>query len=459
MEKNMSTERNNTSFTEGSIVRALVNFMLPVLGALALQAAYGAVDLMIVGHFGNSASISAVAVGSTLMHMVTVVIVGLSMGGTVAIGQYIGNKKPEKAGDVIGTLAIFLTVVGAALTITLEVYAGDLLRLLNVPDDAYDKAMAYVQISVAGTLVVIAYNVISGVLRGIGNSKLPLIFVGIASVINVAGDLLLVGVFNMDAAGAAIATVFAQLMSVVMSIYVLKRQKLPVIFNKSKLRINGEALKKILGIGVPIALQDLMIQVSFLVISAVINEMGTDQSAGYGVAQKVIAFIMLVPSAIMQSVAAIVAQNIGAGKKDRAKKSVLTAMGIGSAIGVFVAIMGFFFGDVLSMIFTSEKAVIRQSASYLKAFSIESMTTCILFSCIGYYNGRGISLPVMLQGITSALFVRIPTSVWLSTVSTSTLIYVGFAVPITTAYGLIFFAVCFLIEWLINKKKIKNQLF
>ena len=449
----MSKTKEEISFTQGPIVSALIRFMLPVLGALALQAAYGAVDLIVVGQFGNSSSISAVGTGSTFLHMLTVVITGLSMGGTIVIGQYIGRKKPKEAGDVVGTIIIFLAVVGVLLTIILEIFAADILRLLKVPDAAFDQALSYTRICVGGTLVVIAYNVISGILRGIGNAKLPLIFVGIASVVNVIGDLLLVGVFKMDATGAALATVFAQLVSVIISLFVLRKQKLPISFSKSQIKVDRGILKQVLSIGIPTALQDLMIQISFLVINAVINDMGLDQAAGYGVAQKIISFIMLIPSAIMQSVAAFVAQNIGAGNKARAKKGMKTAIAFGCSFGAVIACVGIFFGDILSMIFSTDSVVIKQSASYLRGFSIESVTTCILFSWIGYFNGQGKSLPVMIQGISSAFFVRIPVSILMSQITNTTLFYVGTAVPITTAYGLSFFIICFLLE----KRKEKRQ--
>lgn len=449
--RKMSKIKDEISFTQGSIVKALIRFMLPVLGALALQAAYGAVDLIVVGQFGDSSSISAVGTGSTFMHMLTVVITGLSMGGTIVIGQYIGRKKPKEAGDVVGTIIIFLAVVGVLLTIILEIFAGDILKLLKVPDKAFDQALDYTRICVAGTLVVIAYNVISGILRGMGNARLPLIFVGIASVVNIIGDLLLVGVFKLDAAGAAIATVFAQFISVIVSLAVLKKQNLPIVFSKSQLRVNKVILRQILNIGIPTALQDLMIQISFLVINAVINDMGLYQAAGYGVAQKIISFIMLIPSAIMQSVAAFVAQNIGAGNKPRAKKGMKMAITFGCSFGALIACMGIFFGDIMSMIFSTDAVVIEQSASYLRGFSIESVTTCILFSWIGYFNGQGKSMPVMIQGISSAFFIRIPVSILMSKITNTSLFYVGTAVPITTAYGLTFFIICFLLE----KKKEK----
>lgn len=434
---------NELSFVEGPVFGALIKFALPVLGALILQAAYGAVDLMVVGQFGDASSISAVGTGSTFMQMVTFVITSLAMGSTVIIGQHIGEDKPKKAGDAVGTTIVLFAIVGIILTILLELGAGGLMTLLQVPEASYDKAVTYVRICSGGILIIIAYNVISGILRGVGNANLPFIFVGIACVVNIIGDLLFVAVLHMDAAGAALATVLAQLVSVIASLFVLQKQSLPVSFSRQQCRIYGNELKKILNIGVPIALQEAMVQVSFLVINTIVNNMGLMPSAGYGVAQKIVSFIMLVPSSVMQTVSAFVAQNIGAGKPDRAKRGYFTAMITGCTVGIFIFLAGFFGGGLLSSLFTSDADVIAQSALYLKGFSVDCILTCILFSSIGFFNGSGNSIPVMIQGISSAFLIRIPVSILMSKLPNTSLMLVGFATPITTIYGIIFFVVCF----------------
>ena len=198
-----------SSFTEGSIGGALIRFALPVLGALILQAAYGAVDLLVVGQFGDASGIAAVGTGSAFMQMVTFVITSLAMGSTVIIGQHLGEKKPEEAGNAVGTTIVLFAVLGIVLTVLLEVSAGSLMSLMQVPEASFDKAVMYVRICSGGILVIIAYNVISGILRGVGNASLPFLFVGIACVVNIAADLLFVAVFQMDSAGAALATVLA----------------------------------------------------------------------------------------------------------------------------------------------------------------------------------------------------------------------------------------------------------
>jgi Na+-driven multidrug efflux pump len=290
----------------------------------------------------------------------------------------------------------------------------------------------------------------------VGNANLPFIFVGIACVVNIVCDLLFVGAFKMDVAGAALATVLAQLVSVIASVFVLSRQKLPISFSKAQCRIYSNELKKILNVGIPIALQETTVQISFLVINTIVNNMGLMPSAGYGVAQKITSFIMLVPSSVMQSVSAFVAQNIGAGNMKRAKQGFFTAMGIGCSLGVLIFLMGFFGGAKLSSFFTQDAEVIMQSASFLKGFSVECILTCVLFSSIGYFNGRGKSIPVMIQGITSAFLIRIPVSIFMSKLPGTSLMLVGFATPITTMYGIVFFMICF---WLLRRseKKIKEN--
>lgn len=435
--------KKEVSFVEGPIFQSLIRFALPVLGALILQAAYGAVDLLVVGWFGDASSISAVGTGSSFMQMVTFIITSLAMGSTVMIGQHIGEGKPDKAGKTVGTSIVLFAIIGVAMTVILELFAGPIANILQVPAESFDKTVLYLRICSGGILIIIAYNVISSVLRGIGNANLPLLFVGIACAANIAGDLFFVGVLKLDVAGAALATVLAQLISVIASMGVLKKGNLPIEFKKEDCRIDHDELKKVLNVGVPIALQETTVQISFLVINSIINGMGLMPSAGYGVAQKLTSFIMLIPSSVMQSVSAFVAQNTGAGKKDRAWKGFLTAIATGCSLGVVIFCIGFFGGSVISRIFTSDPAVIEQSAAYLRGFAPECILTCVLFSSIGYFNGRGISIPVMLQGITSACLIRIPLALFFSHLPNTNLTFVGISTPITTVYGICFFLICF----------------
>ncbi|MCD8157501.1 MAG: MATE family efflux transporter [Clostridiales bacterium] len=445
-------KKKEISFTEGSAFWAIIRFAVPVFGAMVLQAAYGAVDLIIVGFFGDAASISAVGTGSSFMQMITLIITSLAMGATVVIGQYIGENRPDKAGDTVGTTIIIFVVLGIILTVLLELFATGIAGILQVPEESFDKAVTYLRICSGGILVIIAYNVISSVLRGVGNAKLPFIFVCIACVVNIVGDLFFVAVLGLDAAGAAIATVLAQFVSVVVSLPVMKHQNLPFSFSLKRIKIHPNKTRRIISVGVPIAVQEAMVQVSFLVINSIVNNMGLMPSAGYGVAQKLVSFIMLIPSTVMQSVSAFVAQNIGAGNSKRAKQGFYTTVVTGCCLGALIFCMGFFKGDLMSAMFTNETDVIAQSAAYLKGFSAECILTCILFGSTGYFNGSGKSLPVMIQGIASAFLIRIPVATFMSRLPDTSLTYIGMATPITTFCGIIFFLVCFRIYGKKEKK-------
>ena len=309
------------NFTEGKILLPLIRFALPVLAALFLQAMYGAVDLLIVGRFGLPADVSAVSTGSQIMMTMTNLIASFAMGATILLARQIGEGKPEEGGETIGTCIIMFFVIGAVLTVLFVPGAGAVAKLMHAPAEAYPLTVSYIRICGAGTLVIIAYNLIGSIFRGIGDSVTPLITVAIACVCNIAGDLLLVGVCGMGTAGAAFATVLAQAASVVISLLLIRRKTLPFSFRKSHIRLQKKKAGTITHLGLPIALQDFLVSISFLIILMIVNSLGVTASAGVGVAEKVCVFIMLVPIAFMQSMSAFVAQNAGANRYDRAEKA------------------------------------------------------------------------------------------------------------------------------------------
>ncbi|MGM9649315.1 MAG: MATE family efflux transporter [Butyricicoccaceae bacterium] len=430
-----SSERAN-DFTQGSIAGKLARFMLPILGALVLQAMYGAVDILVVGRFGTTAGISGVSTGSSIVNLITFTMTGLSMGITVLIGRYIGERNEERIGKVIGGAVCFFAVLSVIIAVLMLTMARPLALLMQAPPEAVDLTVTYVRICGGGIFFIIAYNVISSIFRGIGNSQLPLIFVAIACVVNIVGDLLFIAVFQMNVAGAALATVLAQAVSVVLSLVIIRKQKLPFRVQKSDIRFNPE-IKNFVRVGTPIAFQEVLTQLSFLALCAFINRLGLEASSGYGVANKIVSFVMLVPGALMQSMSAFVAQNVGAGNEKRAKQSMLTGMAIGAFIGVFIMALSYLHGDLLSAIFTKDAAVIARSAEYLRGFSPEAIVTCILFSFIGYYNGHSQTVFVMLQGIAQTFLVRLPMSYWMSIQPGASLMWIGLAAPSATIFGIV----------------------
>lgn len=440
----MSTEKNTADFTSGSITKKLLQFMVPVLGALILQAMYGAVDLLVVGRFGNNVGISGVSTGSNVINLVTFVITALTMGVTVLISRYLGARKNERIGKVIGGAICFFIVLGIILMIVLLIFAPAFAQLLQAPKEAFHVTVTYIRICGAGILFVVAYNVISGIFRGIGNSRLPLIFVAIACVVNIIGDLVFVAGLKWNVAGAALATILAQAVSVVLSVFIIRKQELPFTIKRQDIGLNKE-IGLFLKLGGPIALQEALTNISFLILCAIVNGMGIEASSGYGIAQKLVAFVMLIPSSLMQSMSAFIGQNVGAGMEKRAKRAMHTGMVIGVSIGAFVTALSFFQGDLLSRIFSANPAYIAKSAEYLKGFSPEAMLTCIVFSYIGYFNGHGKTIPVMLQGISASFLVRVPLSYLFSLKEGATLVDVGVAVPLASVYGIVFFTVWYVI--------------
>lgn len=427
---------DKADFTQGSILKKLVAFMMPVLGALILQAAYGAVDLLVVGRFGSTSGLSAVSTGSQVLNLVTFVVVQFAMGITVLIARYLGEKKPEKIGAVIGGGAIVFAIISVVLFIVMVCFAHPISILMQAPEEAVDLTASYVRICGGGIFFIVAYNLLSAIFRGLGDSKSPLLFVLVACIVNVIGDLALVAGLHMDAAGAAIATVSAQTLSVVFAVILLMKKDLPFTIARKDFRLNPQC-KKFLKIGLPLALQEFLTQVSFLALCAFVNRLGLEASSGYGVACKIVNFAMLVPSALMQSMASFVSQNIGAGKKKRAKKSMFTGIGVGLVVGCLVFALVIFKGDMLAGFFSTDAAVIENGYAYLKGFALETIVTAILFSMVGYFNGNNKTIWVMTQGLIQTLLVRLPLAYFMSIQPNASLIKIGLAAPISTMVGVV----------------------
>ena len=427
---------DKADFTQGNILKKLVAFMMPVLGALILQAAYGAVDLLVVGRFGSTSGLSAVSTGSQVLNLVTFVVIQFAMGITVLIARYLGEKRPERIGAVIGGGAVVFTMMSVALFIAMVGFARPISVLMQAPAEAVDLTASYVRICGAGIFFIVAYNLLSAIFRGLGDSKSPLLFVLVACIVNIIGDLVLVAGLHMDAAGAAIATVTAQALSVVFAVMLLLKKDLPFAITKKDFRLNPQC-RKFLKIGLPLALQEFLTQISFLALCAFVNRLGLEASSGYGVACKIVNFAMLVPSSLMQSMASFVSQNIGAGKKKRAKQSMFTGIGVGLAVGCVVFVLVLFKGDVLCSAFSTDAAVIQNGFAYLKGFAPETLVTAILFSMIGYFNGNNKTVWVMTQGLIQTLLVRLPLAYFMSIQPNASLTKIGLAAPVATTVGIV----------------------
>ena len=443
---------NNKNLTEGNILRSLVTFALPVLFALFLQALYGGIDLLIVGRYAATGDVSGVSTGSMLLQMVTGVITGLAMGVTVLVGQSIGEKNAQKAGRAVGSGVFLFLVLGMILSVAIVLGAGLLAQMMHAPADAFAQTVSYVRICGAGFLFVVAYNVLGSIFRGLGDSRTPLITVAIACMVNVCGDLLFVRGFRMGASGAALATILAQAVSVVASFLIIQKKGLPFTFSIHQVRFDGEIIGRELRLGIPIALQELLVGISFLVIQAIVNAMGVVASAGVGIAEKLCVFLMLVPSAYMQSMSAFVAQNTGAGHAERSRRALWYGILSSLLVGIVMSYITIFHGGALASVFSGESEVIMAAADYLKAYGIDCILVSILFCFIGYYNGCGNTFFVMSQGLIGAFCVRIPFVYAMSRREGATLFSIGLGTPAASVVQIL---LCLGMFWLVKKKEAK----
>ena len=396
--------------------------------------------MLVVGKFATAADLSGVAVGSQIMMTITQLISSFAMGTTILLGQKIGEGDRASGGRIIGTSIVLFFTVGVVLTVLIPRLSGALAHVMNAPAEAFAETKRYIAICGGGSVMIVAYNVLGSVMRGMGDSRTPLITVAIASVCNITGDLLLIKGLGMGAAGAAIATVASQTVSVLVSFLLLKRRTLPFALTRRELRLDGGIARRITTFGAPISLQSLLVGLSFLVILAITNRLGLIASAGVGVAEKVCAFIMLVPEAFMQSMSAYVAQNTGARQPERALRGLRIAIGLSTAFGVVMFYTAFFRGDLLCAIFAKDSDVIQAGFDYLRAYAIDCLFTCFLFCFIGFFNGLGRTAFVMAQGIGAAFLIRIPVA-YLMSVKTGRLFYIGLSVPCSTIAQI---TVCFL---------------
>ncbi len=433
----------SNDFTKGPLYGPMIRFLLPVLLALFLQAMYGAVDLFVVGQFATKADISAVSTGSQLVMALTMLVSSLAMGTTIRMGQQIGMGRLKDSGKTIGASICLFAVVGLIISVIMLLFAQPLSRAMNAPKEALAFTTDYVRICGSGMLVVTAYNLIGSIFRGIGDSRTPFITVLIACICNIAGDLFFVAVLGMGSAGAATATVLSQGISVVLSLIIIRRRTLPFDFDRSYIRFDRRIIGDVLHLGFPIALQDLLVSISFLIMLIIVNSLGVTASAGMGVAEKIVAFIMLVPSSFMQSISAVVAQNFGAGQFERAERALRQAIITSSVISLFMFWISFFHGDFLAEIFAGDKPeVIAAGADYLKAYAIDCLLTPIFFCFTGFYNGLGLTKFIMIQGIVSAFCVRIPVAWLMSKHVPVSMFRIGLATPASSLLQIVMSLLC-----------------
>lgn len=417
--------------TQGSVAKNLVRFSIPYLLSCFLQTFYGLTDLFVTGQFNGAAVISAVSIGSQVLHMLTVVIVGLAMGSTVLISNAVGAKKQKRAAEAIGNTVSLFLILSVAATGLLILSADGILRLISTPGESVEEAKKYLLICFAGLPFIMAYNVISSIFRGMGDSKSPMYFVAIAGVINIVLDVLLIGGFGMGAAGAAAATVLAQLCSVLFALFTIRKRDMGLGLCRQDFRFRKEILSRLLKVGVPVACQDGFIQVSFLIITAIANSRGVDTAAAVGIVEKIISFLFLVPSAMLSSISAIAAQNAGAGLHRRGRQTLYYGVGIGVAFGMAVAVLCQFASPAILRIFArQEEMVVLLGSQYLRSYVFDCVFAAVHFCYSGYFCAYGKSGYSFLQNVLSVVLVRVPGVYLASKWFPHTLFPMGMAAPL-----------------------------
>ena len=431
------------NLTQGSVPKVLLQFAVPFLIANVLQALYGGADLFVVGQYDDSASVAAVAIGSQVMQTITGIILGITTGTTVLIAIATGAKDNRQVASTIGSSVWLFSIVGVLLTFIMILLHGRIAELMHTPPEAMADTKSYILVCSIGILFIVGYNVVCGILRGLGDSKTPLYFVALACVINIILDFILVGYYHLGATGAAIATITAQGVSFVTAFWFLHRKGFHFEFTKRDIRLNRNISRRVLVLGAPIALQDALINVSFLIITVIVNQMGVIASASLGVVEKIIVFAMLPPMAISSAVATMTAQNYGAGLIQRMNKCLASGIGIALVFGVLVCVYSQFLPETLTSFFTKDPAVVSMAADCI----IVSFVFCIN----SYFSGQGNSLFPMIHSLIATFLFRIPLSYWFSRIDSSSLFIMGFAPPLSTVVSLL---ICI---WYMryNQKKIR----
>ena len=404
---------NGKDLTQGSILGNIMTFSLPYMLAYFLQILYGLADLYVIGQYCDVDSTTAVSNGAQVMYMVTVVLIGLAMGTTVLTARAVGAKDNPRARTIVGNTITMFAVIAAVLMVVLLCLRGWIVGVMDTPTEAVDGMEHYLTVCFIGIPFIIAYNIIASIFRGLGDSKSPMYFVAVACVVNIALDYLFIGYFRLGAMGAALGTTLSQMVSVLFAITSIRRHRGVLDISRSDLRPRKDVMKNILKVGLPIAMQDGFIQVSFLAITVIANQRGLIDAAAVGIVEKFIGFVFIVPSAMLSTVSAISAQNIGAGNMERAKRTMRTAMMITTGYGVVVSVLLQFFPQIAVGIFTDNTQVLAQGSDYLRGYVWDCIFAGMHFCFSGFFTACGYAIISFVHNSISIVCARIPLA-WLS---------------------------------------------
>lgn len=440
-------ERN---LTTGSVFKNVIYFSLPFFLSYFLQTLYGMADLFIIGQFGSVADITSVSIGSQIMHMVTVMTVGLAMGTTVTVSRSVGAKNPKETSLAIGNTVTLFIFIAIAVTALLLLLVKPIVNIMSTPIEAFKGTLNYLIICFSGIPFIVAYNIISSIFRGLGDSKSPMYFIVIACISNIVLDYIFMGVLNMGPAGAAFGTTLSQAISVIISLIIILKRDTGIHIEKSDFKPVSDIMAHILKTGVPISLQDGFVQISFLIITVIANGRGLNDAAAVGIVEKIIGIFFLVPSSMLSAVSALAAQNFGAKKPERAKLTLKYAIFFAVVFGIVLSFITQFFSEQIVGIFENDKTVMKLGGEYLRSYVWDCAFAGASFCFSGYFCALEKSGISFFHNIMSIVFVRIPVAYFMSEMFTDTLFPMGIAPPLGSLLSVI---ICVTAYAVLNKKQ------
>lgn len=400
--------KQENNLTEGNVFKVLFSFSIPFVIANVIQALYGAVDLLVIGRYCSPESVAAVSTGTQVTQIITSMITGLTLGGTILVGKYTGMNAKEEVKKTIGTTLAVFAAAALVLTVLMLFFTPSILRLLKTPAESFDLARLYVTICSCGILFICGYNAISAILRGYGDSKRPMMFVALACALNIGGDFLFTGLLGMGVAGVAMATIGSQAVSMICAIWYLNRNQFIFTFRLENIRIDREKAAELAKVGIPISLQECMVRLSFLYLTSVTNRLGIFAAAAVGVASKYDVFAMLPATSIANALAAITAQNYGAGKEERAKRSLAAGLFFAVAASAVFWLWAQLSPETMIGIFTDNPDIINAGIPFFTSCSYDYLAVSFVFCLNGYLNGRSKTIFTMISCCFGALALRMP---------------------------------------------------
>lgn len=423
------SSKEKPNLLSGSLWKPMLLFSIPLIITNLLQAIYSIADMIIVGHFAGPAGLTAVGNGGQVTNIILVIVLGMANGGAVLVAQMIGAGRKSQVSDVAGTMCTMFFWIGLGITVVVFLLAEPLLRAMDTPPEAFAQTLSYLRICLIGTVFIYLYNVMAGLLRGVGESVIPMILILITAVLNIVLDLILVGLCNMNTTGAAIATLVSQVICCVLA-FPLAGKKYDFFQLKNiRFKIRKNIFRNVIKIGLPQAIQFTLTNISFLLVLVLVNHYGNTASAISVSVTRLSSFAVLAGQAMMSAIIAMSGQNIGAGQYERAKKGML----IGVLYALPLAVAFFLFSELVPSamlhLFTTDADVLAMGGPYLRIFAWSFLIETVMFCLFGLLIGAGYTHITMSCAIINSFAVRYALALILSRLTPLGFLGIALAYP------------------------------